>query len=145
MWRHLCAWTTVMSTRCKQNVSPAANKQSCSLRLQRCNRAADSPIPVFAQFPVMCAWQQTTPRSIPGLAKLPGKTEAYTSWKAWAWLRLTQLLMNGSSKEYAWLAYDWMKRMSCFAVRVMGLLTVEWRLNCVELNCNAVLDVCRIG
>ena len=44
----------------------------------------------------------------PGLAKLPGKT----------WLRLrskqTQLLMNGSSNEYAWLAHDWMKRMSCF-------------------------------
>ena len=24
-----------------------------------------------------------------------------------------------------WLAYDWMKRMSCFAVRVMGLIRLE--------------------
>ena len=44
--------------------------------------------------------------------------------------------MNGSSNEYAWLAYDWMKGMSCFAVRVVGLIRLEFavdvegRINC---------------
>ena len=41
----------------------------------------------------------------------------------------TQLLMNGSSNEYAWLAYDWMKRMSCFAVRVVGLIQLEFAVD----------------
>ena len=31
--------------------------------------------------------------------------------------------------EYAWLAYDWMKRMSCFAVRVMGLIRLEFAVD----------------
>ena len=82
----------------------------------------------------------------------PGKRKLIesTGWKAWAWLRLrskqTQLLMNGSSNEYVWLAYDWMKRMSCLAVRVVGVIRLEfavdgeWRINCVELTCNAVSD-----
>ncbi len=39
---------------------------------------------------------------------------------------------------------------SCHGLDTIGirrwcLLTVEWRLYCVELTCNAVLDVCRIG
>ena len=41
----------------------------------------------------------------------------------------TQLLMNGSSNEYAWLAYDWMKGMSCFAVRVVGLIRLEFAVD----------------
>ena len=38
-------------------------------------------------------------------------------------------LRNGSSKECACLAYDWMKRMSCFAVRVMGLIRLEFAVD----------------
>ena len=34
--------------------------------------------------------------------------------------------------------------MSCFAVRVMGLIRLEFAVD-VKLTCNAVLDVCRIG
>ena len=85
--------------------------------------------------------------NFPGKRKLIGST----GWKAWSWLRLrskqTQLLMNGSwVGPYGWLAYDWMKRRSCFAVRVVGgirlkfVIDVEWRINCVELTCNAVSD-----
>ena len=36
---------------------------------------------------------------------------------------------TGSSNEYAWLAYDWMKRMSCFAVRVVGLIRLEFAVD----------------
>ena len=42
-------------------------------------------------------------------------------------------LRNGSSKEYAWLAYDWMNRMSCFAVRVMGLI-YDWNSPLMFIN-----------
>ena len=48
--------------------------------------------------------------------------------------------------RYAWLAYDWMERMSCFAVRVVGLIRLEFavdvegQINCVEHTCNAVSD-----
>ena len=34
----------------------------------------------------------------------------------------TQLLMNGSSN-------DWMKRMSCFAVRVVGFIRLEFAVD----------------
>ena len=61
-------------------------KRGSNNHSQWCNQAAYSPIAAFAEFPVLCAWQQTMPRSFPGLAKLPGKTKAWsTGWKAWAW------------------------------------------------------------
>ena len=70
-----------------------------------------------------------------GLPKLPGKTKANRVYrlKSVSVKRLrskqTQLLMNGSSNEYAWLAYDWMKRMSCFAARVVGLIRLEFAVD----------------
>ena len=46
-----------------------------------------------------------------------------------ATIEANTILMNGSSNEYAWLAYDWMKRMSCFAVRVVGLIRLEFSVD----------------
>ena len=101
--------TTVVSTRRKQKWAPqqtyshtSESHHSC---LQQCNRVADSLIGIqlllaavqpscwfdyrrVCTVPVMSAWQQTTPRFISGLAKLPGKTEDYACLKTWAPLRL---------------------------------------------------------
>ena len=30
------------------------------------------------------------------------------------------------SRPHGWLAYDWMKRMSCFAVRVVGVIRLKF-------------------
>ena len=135
-------WTTVVSTHCKQKVSPAANIQPCSLRLQQCNEVADSLIEIqlplavvqprrwFANRCVCAVHSFVTTNNAQiysgmlGLNFL-GKTEAYTGWKAWAWLRLRSKHTHGSSKEYAWLTYDWKKIISC-AVRVVGLIRLEF-------------------
>ena len=37
--------------------------------------------------------------------------------------------IHGCSNEYAWLAYDWMKRMSCVPVRVVGLIRLEFAVD----------------
>ncbi len=155
MWRNLLSvgethcfllqWSAIelpswvpSGTRCKQNVSPAANKQSCSLHLQRCNGVADSLIAAFAQFPVLCAWQKQCPDLFLGWLNFPGKRKLTQVEKPWAWLRLrskqTQLLRNGSSNEYAWLAYDWRKRMSCFVFSCHGRDTIGIRCWCLLSN-----------
>ena len=146
--------TTVVSTRRKQIVSPAANKQSCPRRQLRCNRVADSAIAVFVQFPVMSAWQQTMPRSIPGLAQLLRKTEADAVWKAWAWLRPQSKKTQSGMGEGVRLAYirQWKECHVCCSCRgpwyewnspLSLMFIVEWRLNRVEPTCNDVLPFVR--
>ena len=162
-------WTTVVrSTRCKQNVSPSSNKQSCSLCLQRKQRSRwftnrDSNTTRSGATKLLirkslrlrssqfCAHDnKQCPDLFVDWLNFPGKRKLIGSTRErdCGYDRSKQLLMNGSSNEYAWLAYDWMKRMSCFAVRVVGLalirlefaIDVAWRINCVELTCNAVSD-----
>ena len=42
-----------------------------------------------------------------------------------ATIQTNTIIKEWESKEHAWLAHDWMKRVPCFAVRGMGLIRLE--------------------